>query len=152
MNFVGGWAIGLLLVISSSACDEHSADADNLTLKNPYKKIIDTEYRIVGEVNAYGIYEDLDKKKLSYITLIPGVGIAGPEVAFKRRIANGQRLKVVSAWQEHKLISNDVYYLVLIQDSGLPGDIQIRLELSRGNEGGNGELNPHFYKRLDSTE
>jgi hypothetical protein len=143
-------AIGLFLVIASSACDKRSVD--NLTLKKPYANIIGKEYRVVGEVDAYGIYEDLDHKKVAYITLISGVGIAGSEVAFRKRIAKGQNFEILSAWQENRLLGSDIYYLVSISNSELPRGIQVRLELSRGNEMENGEINPRLYEKLDSAK
>ncbi len=121
---------------------------DELTLMSPYAHMVGGEYRTLAEVNAYGIYENLDKKVISYITVIPGVGISGPEVAFKRRIAKGQNIKILSAWREHKVLHSGVYYVVAFQDADLPRDIQVRIELSRGNEGVGAELNQHIYERL----
>jgi hypothetical protein len=150
MDLRRGCALCLLLVITFGACDKRSVD--DLTLKKPYANVIGTEYRIVGEVDAYGIYEDLNHKTVSYITLISGVGIAGPEVAFKRRIAEGRNFEILSAWRENKLLGSDIYYLVSIPNSELPQGIQIRLELSRGNGMENGEINPRLYEKLDSAQ
>jgi len=119
-----------------------------LTLTSPYTQVVGTEHRIIAAVDAYGVYEDLDKKVISYITLIPGVGIAGPEVAFKRRIAKGQIITVLSAWRESTLLSSDIYYVIALQDADLPRDIQVRIDLSRGNEGVGAELNPRVYERI----
>ena len=136
----------IILIAASSACVKLSVE--ELPSTSPYAKIIGAEYRVVAEVNAYGIYENMDRKVVSYVLLIPGVGIAGPEVAFKRRIAKGQNIKILSAWREHKLLSSDVYYLVTSQDTDLPRDVQVRIELSRGNEGVDAGLNPSVYERL----
>jgi hypothetical protein len=120
----------------------------DLSLTGQYAQVVGSEYDVISEVDAYGIYEDLDRKVIAYIELIPGVGISGPEVAFKKRIAKGQKIKVLSAWRERKLLYSDVYYVVALQDEGLPRDIQVRIGLSRGNEGGGAELNPHVYERI----
>lgn len=119
-----------------------------LTLTSPYAQVVGTQYRIIAAVDAYGIYQDLDRKVISYIELIPGVGIGGPEVAFRKRINKGQIITVVSAWRESTLLSGDVYYVIALQDADLPRDIQVRIELSRGNEGVGAELNPHVYERI----
>lgn len=124
----------------------------DLTLTNPYAQIVGTEYRIVAEVDAYGIYEDLDKKVISYITLIPGVGIGGPEVAFRKRIAKGQKIKISSAWRERKFLYNDIYYVIALQDADLPRGIQVRIDLSRGNEGVGAELNNSVYERITGNK
>lgn len=120
-----------------------------LTRTSPYAQIVGTEYRIVAPVDAYGIYGNLNNRKvISSIELIPGVGISGPEVAFKKRIAKGQKITVLSAWQERKLLHSNVYYVVDMQDADLPRDIQVRIDLSRGNEGVGAELNQHIYERI----
>jgi hypothetical protein len=136
----------IILIAALSACVK--LPDKELTFTSPYANFIGTEYRIVAEVNAYGIYENLDKKVVSFIDLIPGVGIAGPEVALKRRIAKGQIIKILSAWREYKLLYSDVYYSVALQDTDLPRDVQVRIELSRGNEGVDAGLNPDVYERL----
>ena len=146
-NFFIGRSICIILIAASSACVKPAVD--ELTFTSPYANFIGAEYRVVAEVNAYGIYENLDQRVApSYITLIPGVGIAGPEVAFKRRIAKGQNIKILSAWREHTLLYNRVYYLVTSQDTDLPRDVQVQIELSRGNEGVDAGLNPGVYERL----
>ena len=85
-----------------------------LTLTSPYAQVVGTKYRIIAPVDAYGIYENLDKKVISYVELIPGVGIAGPEVAFRKRIAEGQIITVLSAWRESALLSSNVYYVIAL--------------------------------------
>src|SRR3989338_2011869 len=136
----------LILIATSSACIIR--DVDELTFTAPYANIIGNEYRTIAEVNAYGIYNNLYKKEVSFITLIPGVGIAGPEVAFKRKIAKGQKIKILGAWRKHKFLTDDVYYYVALQDTDSPRDIQIQIELSRGNEGADAELNSGVYEKL----
>lgn len=146
-NGIKKWHISqfvcLVLLTVSSGC----APTD-MTLTNPYDQIVGAEYRIVAAVDAYGIYEDLDKKVTSYITLIPGVGIGGPEVAFRKRIAKGQKIKILSAWRERKFLYNDIYYVISLQDADLPRGIQARIDLSRGNEGVGTELNQHVYEKI----
>lgn len=144
--FAGTWLVCLIWIAASSACAERVVD--ELTSTSPYAGIVGTEYRIIAEVAAYGIYESLDKKTVSYITLIPGVGISGPEVAFKKRIGNGQNIRILSAWREHKSLYSDVYYLVALRDADLPPDIKVRIDLSRGNEGLDAGLNPSVYQKL----
>lgn len=142
--FIG--LISSIMIATSTACAEK---ADNeLTFTSPYSNDIGAGYRIVGEVNAYGIYQDLNKKELSYITLIPGVGIGGPEVAFRKRIPKGQTIKILSVWQKHMFLQSEIYYLVAIEAADLPKDVKIQIELSRGNEIPGRELNPSIYERI----
>lgn len=138
------WLICLAVLFSGCA----KPTVVELTLTSPYAQVVGTEYQVIAQVDAYGIYEDMDRKAIAYIELIPGVGISGPEVAFQKRIAKGQKIKVLSAWRERKLLYSDVYYVIALHDEGLPRDIQVRIELSRGNEGVVAELNPHVYERI----
>lgn len=143
--------ISLLICLSwftiFSGCTKPSAV--ELTLTSPYTQVVGTEYRVIAEVDAYGIYEDLDNRKvISYITLIPGVGISGPEVAFKKRISKGQKITVLSAWQKRMLLNNYVYYVVALQGADLPHYVPVRIDLIRGNEGVGAELNPRVYERI----
>jgi hypothetical protein len=146
-NFVG-WILYVMLIVSPSACVK--LPVEELPSTSPYAKIIGAEYRIVGDVSAYGIYERVDGRKvLSYITLIPGVGIKGSLVESKGPIAKGQRIKILSAWRIPILgFTRAVYYLVKFQDADLPHDVPVRIDLSRGNEGVDVGLNPGTYERL----
>lgn len=120
-----------------------------VTATSPYDQIVGTQYRIIAPVDAYGIYGNLNNRKvISYIILIPGVGISGPEVAFKKRIAAGQKITVLSAWRKHMLLSSYVYYVIALQNADLPHDVQVRVDLIRGNEGVGVELNPHVYEKM----
>jgi hypothetical protein len=109
-NYTGNYFIWrvvcIALLAASSACAKRNVD--ELTFTTPYSNFIDAEYRVIAKVKAYGIYESLDRKVVSHITLIPGPGIAGPEVAFERQIKTGQKIKILSAWQAHNLLQDDI--------------------------------------------
>lgn len=151
-NYIGKSFIGrilcMMLIATSSACVKLSVE--ELPSTSPYAKMIGAEYRIVGNVSAYGIYErEGDRKVLSYVTLIPGVGIGGSLVEPKGPIVKGQRIKILSAWRTHLLgFTRDVYYLVALQDTDLSHDVPVQIDLSRGNEGEDAGLNPGVYERL----
>ncbi|MBS0184288.1 MAG: hypothetical protein JSS39_18030 [Nitrospira sp.] len=137
----------MMVIATSSACIKPAVE--ELTLTSPYANLIGAEYRVVGDVVAHGIYKNLNQRVApSYITLVPGVGFSGPEVAFKKPIAKGQHITILSAWRERQLISWDVYYLVTLQNTDLPRDVPVQIELSRGNEGVDAGLNPAVYERL----
>ena len=146
-NFVG-WILYVMLIVSASACVQ--LPVEELPSTSPYAKIIGAEYRIVGNVSAYGIYERVNSHKvISDIELIPGVGIGGSLVESKGPIGKGQHIKILSAWRRHVFgFTQDVYYLVILQDTNLFRDIPVRIELSRGNEGLDAGLNPRIYERL----
>ena len=123
-----------------------------LTTSAPYAALIGTEYRVVSnDLWAYGVYGDWPERRVTYITLIPGVGIAGPEIDFRRRVPRGSMVRIDSAWRRKALLESGVYYQVTITDSDLPRDIPIRVELFRGNEGEGPNLNPSVYMRLSES-
>ncbi|MBK8161875.1 MAG: hypothetical protein IPK65_01605 [Gammaproteobacteria bacterium] len=133
-----------LWAVVSSACVENKLD--ELSYSAPYSSIVGAEFRTTTDLYAYGVYEDMNRDSVAYITVLPGVGISGPEIAFKRQITKGQKIKILSAWQERGALSGGVFYQVSMHGSGLPQGTQIRIELTRGNEGGNAGLNPQFYE------
>ena len=145
-NFIG-WIVYVMLIVASTACVK--LPVEELPSTSPYAKIVGAEYRIVGDVSAYGIYERLNGRKvLSYIELIPGVGISGSLVESKGPIIRGKRIKILSAWRMHLFgFTRNVYYLVSFQDTDLPRDVPVRIELSRGNEGVDAGLNPGIYEK-----
>jgi hypothetical protein len=124
-------------------------EQENITSMRPYADVVGVEYEvIVDDLYGYGIYASRDTKAIGWITLIPGVGIGGSEVAFRRHVPKGQVIRILSAWRQPLLFDNDVYYRVAIESPDFPSDVPIKLELFRGNEGEGAELNPRVYRRL----
>lgn len=123
-----------------------------LTTSVPYAALVGTEYRVVSnDLWAYGVYGDWPEKKVTYITLIPGVGVAGYEIAFRKRVQAGSTIRIDSVWQRPLLLDSNVYYEVTVSDADLPGDIPIQIQLLRGNEGEGPNLNPSVYVRLSGN-
>lgn len=114
----------------------------------PFANMIGHEYRVIGDVDAYGIKQDLQDKDASYVTLIPPPGIGGPEVVFKRRVPKGQTFRIRGAMRRSVLLDNGTEYVIDLQRSDLPQDIEVRLALMRGNESGEADLNPRLCQRL----
>lgn len=146
-NFIGR-LVGIMLIATASACVQLSHE--ELPSTSPYAALIGAEYRVIGDVIAHGIYANLNQRVApSYLTLVPGVGFSGPEVAFKKPVPKGQHLTIVSAWRLHLLgFTRDVYYVVVLPGSNLPADVPIHVKLSRGNEGVDTGLNPAVYEKL----
>jgi hypothetical protein len=140
------WLYCFLWISVSSGCG--LAPVEQLPSTSPDAKIVGDTYRIVSDdVYAYGVYA-LDSKVVSSIELMPGVGIGGREVAFKRPIAKGQVLKIVSAWRSHELLFNTVYYVVASEAPNLPRDVEVRIRLDPDNVGADGGLNPRVYEKV----
>jgi len=145
-NYFVGRIVCIILIAASSACGKPAVD--ELTFTRPYANFIGAEYRLVAQVIAHGIYENLDHRVApSYIVLTAGVGFTGPEVAFRRPIAKGQTIKILSAWRAHSLLYSHDYYVVAFPDTDLPRDVHVRIGIT-GNVGVDAGLDPGIYERL----
>jgi hypothetical protein len=142
-------AVYLCVVLVEAACQ--AGPAEEISSTKPYSDLIGARYTVVADyLDAYGVYESLNDRTLTFIELIPGrPGIAGPEIAFRRNIKKGQVVKIRSAWTHFVLSGSSVYYLVDLKNSDLPSGVPVRLPLSTGeNKGIGADLNPVIYKRL----
>ena len=144
-RFLNGLAV-LVCISLLASCVE--GVAEDLTALEPYSINIGSEYVTSTEVTAYGIYRDLNEKNLSYVTLISGIGISGPEIAFAHPIPKNTKLKILSAWKERKLIGSNIYYLIKVQDPKVSSYANVRIELSLGQNGNEGALNSSIYRKL----
>lgn len=141
----GQWICTFFVLLILIACQ---VGAGRRITSKPYTDLIGARYRVDSEtLYAYGVYESLNDRKVTFIELVP-LNIAGSEIAFRHRIAKGQIIRIVSAWRHLSLLESGVYYVVDVENSDLPSGIPIRLELSRGNQGAGGDLNPAIYTRL----
>jgi len=141
---IRGWAC--LFVLALAACQVDRGK--EITSTRPYADRIGAKYSVViDDLYAYGVYESLNDRRVSYIELVP-LNIAGPEFAFRRKVPRGQVIRILSAWRRFPLLDRSVYYLVAVENPDLPQGIPVELQLDRGNEGIGGELNPAVYKRL----
>ena len=118
----------------------------------PYSELIGAKYVVVADnVYAYGVYESVANKTLSFIELLP-IQIDGREIAFRKHIPKGQVVEILSAWHHFVLFERGVYFLVRLHDFELPRDVPIRLELGSGNEGTAQLLNPDIYRKLSRKD
>ena len=120
--------------------------------KKPYADVVGAQYSVTSDnLYAYGVYESLNNRTVSYVVLVPALALGGPEYAFRKTVPKGEILKILSAWQQSTLlglVELRVYYLVELEHSDLPQGVPVRLQLDRGNEGVGADLNPAFYKRI----
>lgn len=146
--------IGVSLVISG--CE--GRDFVDLNSDPKYAALVGARYQVGSGVTAYGIqdYERREKGVL-YITLIPGVGIGGPEVGLTKRVESGSVFTVQRVVRHAGLLGSihdsifglsGLVYIGSLQGSGLPHDKEVRLDLSRGNEGVGLEPNEQIYQRV----
>jgi hypothetical protein len=82
------------------------------------------EYRIVGEVDAYGVKAELDDKEASFVELIP-LGISGPEILFKKRLPRGQTFRIRKARRAFKPFENGIEYVVELSTPDWPPDLEV---------------------------
>jgi hypothetical protein len=138
----GGFALSLLTLLGGLA-----ARQDRALMSEPYRELMGASYEVVGDdLQAYGVQSP--DNQLEYITLIPGAGISGREIAFKRSIPRGSKIEIVSAWHTLMPFDNGDYYLVKVSGAVLPSSVPVKIAMFRGNEGAGVDLNPVVYRRL----
>lgn len=138
--------LALVTMMPLAACADRREEVTHL---KPYSEMVGTKYRIAGNVAAYGIYRYPQRDKILYAAIIPEPGIAGPEVAYKVQIPVGAILSIQKAIKRSALLSSTVEYSVTVASEQIPKDVELRLELSRGNEGDGLSLNPKLYERVN---
>jgi len=146
MRYVHAWTcLGVLLAVGACRQGPH----EELTSIKPYADLIGVKYEVIADdVHAYGIYESPSDKTLIGVTVIAGVGIGGPEIAFKRHVPKGRAFTILSAWRKRLLFEDGIYYRVAVDDSDLPRDVPIEVELFLGNKGVGADLNPNAYRKI----
>ena len=138
----------LAVITGLESCS--GGNPEELTYAEPYKDLVGSKYRVVADdLYAYGTYRSRTDKSLSDITLIPGVGIAGSEIAFRKPIPKGQILRIQSAWRKPILFGSIVYYIVEVEHSDFPGNVPVEIELARGNQGIGADLNPRVFRKIE---
>jgi hypothetical protein len=146
MSCVRAWTC-LCVLLAVGACRQ--GPPEQLTSSRPYADLIGARFEVIADdVHAYGIYESASDKTLVRVTLIAGVGIGGPEIAFKRHVPKGQVFTILSAWRKSLLFEQRIYYRVAFDDADLPRDVPIEVELFLGNEGVGADLNRNAYTRI----
>jgi hypothetical protein len=120
----------------------------DVTSKEPYADLIGAKYAVVADdLYAYGVYESLYDKRVTWIDLVPAGTIGGPEFAFRRKVPRGTAIRILSAWR----IFPRRYYVVALEHEEFP-KVPVLLYLDRGNEGAGVDLNPAVYGKLPSDK
>lgn len=128
-----------------SACGE-TKYADVSTLPS-YRELIGATYTVIGPVNAYGIQKH-SNAALDYVTLIPPPGIEGSEIGFQVPIAAGSILTVISVYQTNRFFDSSITFGVKLTGSDRLGNLPIRIDLMRGNQGAEKHsLSPKIYRK-----
>lgn len=128
------------------ACDEQREDVSYL---EPYRSMVGAKFRVGDDVAAYGIYRYPQRDAVVYATIIPGVGIAGPEVAYKKQIPKGTILSIQKVVRIGELMGSRIDYIVVVENDVVPNSVELRLEMRGGNEGSGLLLNSRIYERTN---
>lgn len=138
--------LGVCLVASNAACGP--VPREELTTQNPYSDLVGAEFRVVAnDVVAYGIYGNWPERVVTYVTPIPGPGIGGYEVAFRRQIPKGTTFRIVGVWRISYPFRPVFALSVELHGSDLSVAVPVEIDLSRGNEAGP-TLNPNVYEQI----
>lgn len=107
-------------------------------------------YAIVGPLYLRGIYLNLNDRRLSLASLSP-VRVSGPEVAFQRIVPVGTTMVIVGPAPKRlplPFYANRYFVRLEPKPADLPSEVDIVLELNRGNEGSLDGLNPQLFSRV----
>lgn len=97
----------------------------------PYAAQVGSRYRVdTNELTAYGVYHSLNDRRAANVVELKyfadGSSIAGPEIAFTKKVPPGTVLRVASAWRR----MGSVYYRVDVQGWELPLGVPVELAMS----------------------
>jgi hypothetical protein len=146
---LNGQKLGIAMaLLVSSGCGIGSWTDASADL--PYARVVNGRYEVIGDVSAYGIYERRGAKRVAFVELIPGVGIAGSEVAFRRPIPKGRTFVVTQARKPADGINKVITYVVVFDEPLVETDAEVHLVMSRGNDGSDSEPSQTVYRRIEA--
>ncbi|MFZ1318161.1 MAG: hypothetical protein WAQ56_02420 [Candidatus Nitrotoga sp.] len=108
------------------------------------------KFKIVGELYAYGVTNDLGTDKLSIISVVP-LRLTGPEIISRQLVPIGSILTIVDKAPKKLFLfifPYPVRYIVQIDSIDAPAGIPVVIDLHRGIEGKSTPLNPLIFKPL----
>jgi hypothetical protein len=130
-------------------CGCAPTNTEDLSATVRFANSIGAEFQLKSDVDAYGIYIDLNERKVAYISVIFGYGISGPEVAFKRLIPKGTILKVLYAKRNEIFFFRAKPFLEVTTSGSLfPSGIPIRIAITDEVAEPNFGLDPSVYMRV----
>lgn len=123
----------------------------DITQQSAYSAVADQSVELLLPVDMYGIRSRPDDRAVTYFTLLPAsTAIDGPEIGSKERLLPGATLRIAAARKRATMFGSEIYYIVTVERHQIKNKFEIRLELSRGNEGdGWASLNPRIYRHVD---
>jgi hypothetical protein len=101
-----------------------------ITRQQPYVDFIGRECRIVADVRATAWNDFPDKAKILRVTLMPSPGVKNRFVSSVTPLKLGQRVQIVSAWQQLGLFGFNRHYVVSVPGAGLPDGIPVTMYMS----------------------
>ena len=145
-----GWTMlwSLLVVFATMPLVACSEQREDISRSEQYRSMVGAEFRVVEAVAAYGIYRYPQQDEVLYATIIPGVGIAGPEIAYKKDVPKGTVLSIQKVVKIGRLLGSRIDYIVVANNDSLPKDVEVHVEMRRGNEGNGLSLNSSIYVRI----
>lgn len=108
-------------------------------------------YKIVGPVYLSGIYRNLNNRQLNRqmaVGSLTAVRFSGPEVAFQRIVPVGTIMTIIGPAPKRvplPFFANQ--YVVRLDPTDLPSELDVILELNRGIEGSLDGLNSELFSR-----
>jgi hypothetical protein len=111
------------------------------------------QYRIIGPVYVRAIYRDIRNTQLNRESawgILSAVRVSGREVALQRPVQMGTIMTILGSAPKHYVLFEGYpsRYYVQLDTVGLPGGLDVILQLNRGVEGDMDGLNSRLFSRV----
>ena len=115
-----------------------------ITHQKLYVEFVGRECRLVADVRAIAWNDFPDKAKILSISLMSPPWVKNRFVSYATPLTPGQRVRIVSAWQQFTLVGFSKHYVVSVPDAGLPDGIPVTMYMD-----GDGVPDPRVCEPVD---
>ena len=136
----------MAVAFAQLACATENRDVSGVS---PYSAMIGRTYRIIGDIDALGIYVRGSGSNPTFAALYPREhSPTGPEVVFSKPVQPGRTFRIVSAWIFVKPIGHTVFYIVEVDGESIAEGVPVQVRLQFDNGDGESDFNPRYYERI----
>ena len=102
----------------------------DISQQKPYIDFVGRECRVVADVRAIAWNDFPDKAKILQISLMAPPWVKNRFVSYETPLKPGQRVRIVSAWQQFALVGYNRHYVVSVPGAGLPDGIPVTMYMN----------------------
>jgi hypothetical protein len=140
---------GFLIVVTMLFLGCNEAPSTDLSRTGKYAGVIGARYRTKAELYAHGISQANGSTALRFIWVAP-VEQTGPEIAFRRKVPEGEFLRVIAVRKRPMPFENGLEFIVKFDGLDLPTGVEIVVPLYGYMKGSDGFLDQSLFDRMPS--